>query len=87
MPRSEHSSGGDARIKVVGVGGGGGNAVNRMISSGLQVHVPDMHEFVTFSWHSCASAASCARRTERVMHASQAKRFQHFLAMHERCML
>ena len=29
--------GGDARIKVVGVGGGGGNAVNRMISSGLQV--------------------------------------------------
>lgn len=30
--------GGDARIKVVGVGGGGGNAVNRMISSGLQVN-------------------------------------------------
>ena len=30
-------TGGDARIKVVGVGGGGGNAVNRMISSGLQV--------------------------------------------------
>lgn len=29
--------GGDARIKVIGVGGGGGNAVNRMISSGLQV--------------------------------------------------
>eukprot|EP00889_Picochlorum_renovo_P005957 jgi/Picre1/32987/NNA_008314.t1 len=28
--------GGDARIKVIGVGGGGGNAVNRMISSGLQ---------------------------------------------------
>lgn len=26
-----------ARIKVVGVGGGGNNAVNRMISSGLQV--------------------------------------------------
>eukprot|EP00238_Polyblepharides_amylifera_P002018 CAMPEP_0196585528 /NCGR_PEP_ID=MMETSP1081-20130531/51004_1 /TAXON_ID=36882 /ORGANISM="Pyramimonas amylifera, Strain CCMP720" /LENGTH=326 /DNA_ID=CAMNT_0041907105 /DNA_START=462 /DNA_END=1442 /DNA_ORIENTATION=- len=26
----------DARIKVIGVGGGGGNAVNRMISSGLQ---------------------------------------------------
>ncbi|GLC55875.1 Cell division protein FtsZ 1 [Pleodorina starrii] len=28
--------GGDARIKVIGVGGGGGNALNRMISSGLQ---------------------------------------------------
>ena len=26
----------DARIKVVGVGGGGSNAVNRMIESGLQ---------------------------------------------------
>lgn len=26
----------DARIKVIGVGGGGGNAVNRMINSGLQ---------------------------------------------------
>lgn len=32
--------GGDARIKVIGVGGGGGNAVNRMISSGLQVSQP-----------------------------------------------
>lgn len=31
--------GGDARIKVIGVGGGGGNAVNRMISSGLQVRL------------------------------------------------
>lgn len=29
--------GGDAAIKVIGVGGGGGNAVNRMISSGLSV--------------------------------------------------
>lgn len=28
---------GDAVIKVVGVGGGGGNAVNRMVNSGLQV--------------------------------------------------
>lgn len=28
-----------ARIKVVGVGGGGNNAVNRMIGSGLQVNV------------------------------------------------
>lgn len=27
---------GVARLKVIGVGGGGGNAVNRMISSGLQ---------------------------------------------------
>jgi cell division protein FtsZ len=28
---------GSARIKVIGVGGGGGNAVNRMIEGGLQV--------------------------------------------------
>lgn len=28
-----------AKIKVVGVGGGGNNAVNRMIGSGLQVGV------------------------------------------------
>ena len=27
----------NAKIKVVGVGGGGNNAVNRMIDSGLQV--------------------------------------------------
>ena len=26
-----------ARIKVIGVGGGGNNAVNRMIGSGIQV--------------------------------------------------
>lgn len=30
-------TGGDARIKVIGVGGGGNNAINRMIGSGLQV--------------------------------------------------
>lgn len=42
VPRASYSNanygpvGGDARIKVVGVGGGGGNAVNRMINSGLQ---------------------------------------------------
>ncbi|KAK9905931.1 hypothetical protein WJX75_009152 [Coccomyxa subellipsoidea] len=30
------SVGGDARIKVIGVGGGGNNAINRMIGSGLQ---------------------------------------------------
>lgn len=31
--------GGNAAIKVIGVGGGGGNALNRMIASGLQVSV------------------------------------------------
>lgn len=30
---------GKAFIKVVGVGGGGGNAINRMISTGLQVRL------------------------------------------------
>lgn len=29
-----------AKIKVVGVGGGGNNAVNRMIGSGLHVGFP-----------------------------------------------
>ncbi len=35
----EQSAGGSvgARVQVIGVGGGGNNAVNRMISSGLQV--------------------------------------------------
>lgn len=40
-------SGGDARIKVIGVGGGGNNAINRMIGSGLQVkiiHCECVHE-------------------------------------------
>ena len=31
------ASAGGAKIKVIGCGGGGGNAVNRMIESGLQV--------------------------------------------------
>ena len=35
-----------AKIKVVGVGGGGNNAVNRMIGSGLQVN------FLTFFFFS-----------------------------------
>ncbi|KAF6251816.1 Tubulin/FtsZ, GTPase domain-containing protein [Scenedesmus sp. NREL 46B-D3] len=30
------SANGDARIKVIGVGGGGGNALNRMLETGLQ---------------------------------------------------
>lgn len=33
----------DARIKVIGCGGGGGNAVNRMIMAGLQVWTGDTH--------------------------------------------
>lgn len=33
--RSSQLRNGQANIKVIGVGGGGGNAVNRMISSGL----------------------------------------------------
>ena len=34
---------GQARIKVVGVGGGGGNAVNRMIQSGVSVSLILFH--------------------------------------------
>lgn len=37
-----------ARIKVVGVGGGGNNAVNRMIGSGLQVPFPVFHLFIFY---------------------------------------
>ena len=33
---AEENTGGLARIKVIGVGGGGGNAINTMIASGLQ---------------------------------------------------
>jgi hypothetical protein len=40
LPPCDCLTGGDARIKVIGVGGGGGNAVNRMIASGLQVGLP-----------------------------------------------
>jgi cell division protein FtsZ len=32
-----------AKIKVIGVGGGGNNAVNRMIGSGIQVWLPPSH--------------------------------------------
>ena len=39
-------AGGDARIKVIGVGGGGGNAVNRMVSSGLQVAPHPPHSMI-----------------------------------------
>ena len=34
--RADMSGVSEARIKVIGCGGGGGNAVNRMINSGLQ---------------------------------------------------
>lgn len=37
-----------AKIKVVGVGGGGNNAVNRMIGSGLQVPLPNPTYFICF---------------------------------------
>lgn len=37
-------AGGDAQIKVIGVGGGGGNAINRMIASGLQVRFQQIVE-------------------------------------------
>src|SRR4029450_315504 len=36
MIRFADETGGMARIKVIGVGGGGGNAVNTMIAAGLQ---------------------------------------------------
>lgn len=48
-----------ARIKVVGVGGGGNNAVNRMIGSGLQVTVrPRSSLSLLFSALRCIPSAS-----------------------------
>lgn len=37
LPESGGVMPGVAKIKVIGVGGGGGNAVNRMVESGLKV--------------------------------------------------
>jgi cell division GTPase FtsZ len=37
-----------ARIKVIGVGGGGNNAVNRMIGSGLQVLSFSVNRILTY---------------------------------------
>ena len=51
----EHDSRPGARIKVVGVGGGGGNAVNRMMASGL-----DAIEFIVANTDSEALAQSSA---------------------------
>lgn len=51
-----YRAGGDARIKVVGVGGGGGNAVNRMISSGLEVPFKPMSRVLPAL---CAHALAC----------------------------
>ncbi len=51
----EHEFRPGARIKVVGVGGGGGNAVNRMVTSGL-----DAIEFIVANTDSQALAQSSA---------------------------
>ena len=51
----EHDFRPGARIKVVGVGGGGGNAVNRMVASGL-----DAVEFIVVNTDSEALAQSSA---------------------------
>lgn len=61
VPQASYSGGsygpvgGDARIKVVGVGGGGGNAVNRMINSGLQVS-PFNPIYLLSRFHALASS-------------------------------
>ena len=53
-----------AKIKVVGVGGGGNNAVNRMIGSGLKVRFPfALHRlplrFNVSSFRANKSGSSC----------------------------
>ncbi|MCJ7584105.1 MAG: hypothetical protein MUO30_04985 [Anaerolineales bacterium] len=49
-----------ARIKVIGVGGGGSNAVNRMIDEGIQgvefIAVTPTRRRCSFPGHRCASA-------------------------------
>ncbi len=45
--QQQHNMNGHAFIKVVGVGGGGGNAINRMISSGLQVRCAKRNVHIT----------------------------------------
>ena len=52
-----------ANIKVVGIGGGGGNAVNRMIKSGLKMFWLDVrgrgsHYHVDHGHRFCASATT-----------------------------
>ena len=49
----------DARIKVIGVGGGGNNAVNRMIDSGME-HI----EFIVANTDLQALRECIARRDE-----------------------
>ena len=55
-------SGGDARIKVIGVGGGGGNAINRMVSSGLQVRSHSKQDLPKHTLHTHTSSLSLAHR-------------------------
>jgi hypothetical protein len=50
-----------ARIKVVGVGGGGNNAVNRMIGSGLQVVAGWRRSLPVWPFHSGNWACSRPR--------------------------
>lgn len=46
----------NAKIKVVGIGGGGNNAVNRMIGSGLQVGFSSLYfSSIKFSFLPCPS--------------------------------
>ena len=59
----------EARIKVIGCGGGGGNAVNRMINSGLQVRYVNCgrrtrHQ--SFPWRKKYSAYQSAIKCEGI---------------------
>ncbi|XP_057845659.2 cell division protein FtsZ homolog 1, chloroplastic isoform X1 [Cryptomeria japonica] len=54
-----------ARIKVVGIGGGGNNAVNRMIASGLQVLIKGV-EFYAINTDAQALLQSVAENTVQI---------------------
>jgi cell division protein FtsZ len=67
--------GGDARIKVIGVGGGGNNALNRMIASGLQVRKVICPELVCILPMQALPAPSCVLHTGCVVRQSAACAF------------
>ncbi|KZV36201.1 plastid-dividing ring protein [Dorcoceras hygrometricum] len=53
-----------AKIKVIGVGGGGNNAVNRMIGSGLQVKACSFSSWRLLVWVRCSSSGLQMRAFE-----------------------
>ena len=75
-------AGGDARIKVIGVGGGGGNAVNRMVSSGLQVSTPRLLQLMIAAPFPLQFLTRLGSVAARILAASSVET-PHPLALHD----